>query len=117
MIGLVTLIYRVVPNRTFELSEVWRGALLAGILMELVTLAFPIYARLVHGFNSYGATFALFFLLATWLFFISQFVLLGAVTNRMVVGVPEEGGAVAEPEGAVIETRGARAAEQQRQAS
>ena len=117
MIGLVTLIYRVVPNRTFQLSEVWRGALLAGILMELVTLAFPVYARLVHGFNSYGATFALFFLLATWLFFISQFILLGAVTNRMVVGVPEEGGAVAEPEGAVIETRGARAAEQQGLAS
>jgi membrane protein len=117
MIGLVILIYRVVPNRTFQLSEIWRGALLAGVLMEIVTLAFPLYARLVHGFNSYGATFALFFLLATWLFFISQFILLGAVTNRMVIGVPQEGGAVAEPGGDTTETRGSRAAEEQRRAS
>jgi uncharacterized BrkB/YihY/UPF0761 family membrane protein len=39
MIALVILIYRVVPNRTFQLSEVWRGALLAGILMEIMALA------------------------------------------------------------------------------
>ena len=117
MIALVILIYRVVPNRTFQLSEVWRGALLAGILMEIITLAFPFYAKLVHGFNSYGATFALFFLLATWLFFLSQFILLGAVTNRMVIGVPKAGGAVAEPGERTTETRGSRAAEQQRRAS
>jgi len=117
MIALVMLIYRVVPNRTFKLSEVWRGALLAGILMEVITLAFPFYARLVHGFSSYGATFALFFLLATWLFFLSQFILLGAVTNRMVIGVPKEGGAVAEPGEKTTDTRGSQAAEEQRIAS
>jgi uncharacterized BrkB/YihY/UPF0761 family membrane protein len=117
MISLVILIYRVVPNRTFQLSEVWRGALLAGILMEIITLALPFYAKLVHGFNSYGATFALFFLLATWLFFLSQFILVGAVTNRMVIGVPKAGGAVAEAGERTTETRGSRAAEQQRRAS
>jgi membrane protein len=117
MIALVILIYRVVPNRTFQLSEVWRGALLAGILMEIITLAFPFYGKLVHGFNSYGATFALFFLLATWLFFLSQFIVLGAVANRMVIGVPKAGGAVAEPGERTTETRGSRAAEQQRRAS
>jgi len=117
MICLVILIYRVVPNRTFQLSEVWRGALLAGILMEIITLAFPFYAKLVHGFNSYGATFALFFLLATWLFFLSQFILVGAVLNRLVLGVPKEGGAVAEPGEKTTETRGSRAAEAQSRAS
>ena len=27
---------------------------------QIVTLAFPLYAKLVHGFNTYGAAFALF---------------------------------------------------------
>jgi membrane protein len=114
LIAMMALIYRIVPNRTFSFTEVLPGALLAGILMEIVTLAFPVYGNLVHGFNSYGATFALFFLLATWLLFISQFILLGAVLNRMLIGAPETGGVVASPGDAREETRGARAAEQVR---
>ncbi len=113
MVALMFVIYRVVPNRTFPLKELWRGALLAGILVEVVTLAFPLYAHLVHGFNTYGATFALFFLLATWLYFLSQFILVGAVLNRMVIGQPEATGAVAEPDGNTEATRGSRAADKQ----
>jgi membrane protein len=112
LIVMMALIYRIVPNRTFSITQVLPGALLAGILMEIVTLAFPLYGKLVHGFNTYGATFALFFLLATWLLFISQFILLGAVLNRMAMGAPDTGGAVASPGEAREETRGARAAEQ-----
>src|SRR5919199_5097806 len=81
MIALLTLIYRFVPNRSFKLSEVWQGAVLAGFLIEVLTLVFPIYARLAHGFNTYGQQFALFFLIATWLYLLSQFLLLGAVFN------------------------------------
>jgi membrane protein len=113
LIAMMAIIYRIVPNRTFSLTQVLPGALLAGVLIEIVTLAFPIYVNLVHGFNTYGATFALFFLLATWLLFISQFILIGAVLNRMLMGEPETGGAVASPGEAREETRGARAAEQQ----
>jgi membrane protein len=111
---MMVAIYRIVPNRTFSLSQVLPGALLAGVLMEIATLAFPLYANLVHGFNTYGAAFALFFLLATWLYFISQFILLGAVLNRMLMGQPETGGAAASPGDAREETRGARAAERVR---
>jgi membrane protein len=111
---MMVAIYRIIPNRTFSLSQVLPGALLAGVLMEIATLAFPLYANLVHGFNTYGAAFALFFLLATWLYFISQFILLGAVLNRMLMGQPETGGAAASPGDAREETRGARAAERVR---
>jgi membrane protein len=114
MTTMVAAIYRIVPNRTFTLTQILPGALLAGILMEIVTLAFPLYANLVHGFNTYGAAFALFFLLATWLFFICQFILLGAVLNRMLMGEPETGGAVSSPGEAREETRGARAADRVR---
>jgi membrane protein len=114
MMAMVAAIYRIVPNRTFSLTQILPGALLAGVLMEIVTLAFPLYANLVHGFNTYGAAFALFFLLATWLYFISQFILLGAVLNRMLMGQPEAGGAAATPGEAREETRGARAADRVR---
>jgi membrane protein len=97
MITLVLLIYRFVPNRTFRLGEIWPGAVIAGVLIEAITLAFPLYGRLVHGFNTYGAQFALFFLLATWLAFLSQLLLLGAIWNRVRMGPPDTGGVLPSP--------------------
>jgi membrane protein len=97
LVALLVVIYRFVPNRSFGIAQVWPGALVAGVLIEALSLGFPIYARLVHGFNTYGQQFALFFLLATWLYFLSQLLLLGAVFNRMRLGAPREEGALAEP--------------------
>ena len=97
MIGLLVLLYRFVPNRTFSLAEVLPGALLAGVLIEALTLGFPIYARYAGGFNTYGAQFALFFLLATWLYLLSQLLLLGAVFNRFRLGEPDVKGLIASP--------------------
>ena len=103
-IGFMTTIYRFVPNRTFRVAELWPGALLAGLLMEVLTLLWPLYTGLSHGFNTYGSSFALFFLLATWLYFLSQFILLGAVANRMRMGPPTEEGAVLDAREGVLET-------------
>jgi membrane protein len=97
MVALLIMIYRFVPNRSFPFSQVWQGALLAGLLTEVLSLVFPIYGRLSHGFNTYGQQFALFFLLATWLFFLCQLLLLGAVFNRLRLGTPEEKGVAAQP--------------------
>ncbi|HXM58118.1 MAG TPA: YihY/virulence factor BrkB family protein [Candidatus Dormibacteraeota bacterium] len=97
LIGLLLIIYRYVPNRSFSVRQVWPGALVAGVLMEVISLIFPLYARLAHGFNTYGQQFALFFLLATWVYLLSQVLLLGAVMNRMLMGEPEEEGVLAEP--------------------
>jgi membrane protein len=99
MVALLVMIYRFVPNRSFPFGQVWQGALLAGVLIEVLSLVFPIYGRLTHGFNTYGQQFALFFLLATWLFFLCQLLLLGAVFNRLRLGAPEEKGVAAEPGG------------------
>jgi uncharacterized BrkB/YihY/UPF0761 family membrane protein len=99
MIALLIAIYRFVPNRTFALQEILPGALLAGVLIQILTLAFPIYSRVSHGFNTYGQQFALFFLLTTWLYFLSQLLLLGAVFNRMRLGKPATEGLVAAPAG------------------
>jgi membrane protein len=98
MIGLLLLIYWVVPNRRQRWRDVWPGAVLCGVLIEVLTLVWPIYTRLMHGFNTYGQTFGLFFLLATWLYFMSALMLLGAVFNKMRLGgqpVPQAEGAPA----------------------
>ncbi len=99
MVALLVALYRFVPNRTFGLEEVLPGALLAGVLIEALSLAFPLYARLAGHFNTYGAQFGLFFLLATWFYLLSQLVLLGAVYNRFRMGRPAEMGVVASPSG------------------
>jgi membrane protein len=97
MVALLLLLYRFVPNRTFTAREVLPGALLAGVLIEVLSLAFPLYARLAGGFNTYGAQFGLFFLLATWFYLLSQLILLGAVYNRFRVGEPVKRGLFASP--------------------
>jgi membrane protein len=97
MVALLCALYRFVPNRTFKLREVLPGAILAGIGIEILSLAWPVYAGFAHGFNTYGATFGLFFLIATWFYLLSQLVLLGAVYNKFRLGAPEAEGLVASP--------------------
>jgi membrane protein len=97
MVTLLVLLYRFVPNRTFRLKEVLPGALLAGVLIEVLSLGFPLYERLSRGFNTYGAQFGLFFLLAAWLYLLSQLLLLGAVYNRFRLGQPTKKGLIASP--------------------
>jgi uncharacterized BrkB/YihY/UPF0761 family membrane protein len=97
MVGLLVLLYRFVPNRTFRARDVVPGALLAGVLIEVFTLGFPVYARLAGGFNTYGAQFGLFFLLAAWFYLLSQLILLGAVYNRFRLGQPAALGLIASP--------------------
>lgn len=112
-IAFMFIVYRAVPNRTHRLSESWRGALVAGGLMEVLTLVWSLYTRLVHGFSTYGAVFSLFFLLAAWLYFWAQFVLLGAVVNRMHAGAPDAYGLIAAAEPDKLETEATRAADRQ----
>jgi membrane protein len=97
MVTTLILLYRFVPNRTLRLQDVLPGAILGGILIELLTLAFPFYQRISHGFNTYGAQFGLFFLIATWLYLLSQVLLLGAVYNRFRLGEPHKLGLIASP--------------------
>lgn len=97
MVGLLCGLYRFVPNRSFRLRDVLPGALLAGVLIELLTLVFPLYAKIAGSINTYGAQFGLFFVLATWFYLLSQLVLLGAVYNHFRLGEPARPGLVASP--------------------
>ena len=92
MVGLLVMLYRFVPNRTFEVRDVVPGAVLAGILIEVFSLGFPLYVRLAGGFNTYGAQFGLFFLLAAWFYVVCELILLGAVYNRFRLDQPTANG-------------------------
>ena len=98
MVGLLVMLYRLVPNRTYTLREVVPGALLAGVLIEVLSLAFPLYEHIAGGFNTYGAQFALFFVLAAWFYLLSNLVLLGAVYNKFRAGAPQKMGLIASPQ-------------------
>ncbi len=95
--ALILAIYRLVPNRTYKVRELWPGVLIAGTAMELLTLLWPVYTHFSKGSSTYGAAFALVFLLASWLYFLAEFILLGAVANRMHAGEPDARGLLAEP--------------------
>lgn len=97
MVVLLVMLYRLVPNRAFRFRDVLPGALLAGILIEVLSLAFPLYARISGGFNTYGKEFALFFLLAAWFYLLSNLILLGAVYNKLRLGEPGSLGLFASP--------------------
>ncbi len=98
MMTLLVLLYRLVPNRSYPIRHVLPGALLAGLLIEVLTLVWPLYARVSNGFNTYGKDFALFFVLAAWFYLLSNLILLGAVYNKFRLGRPVNEGLIATPE-------------------
>ena len=83
MAAVLLVIYRYVPNRKSRFSELWPGALTAGVCIELLNFAFPTYVQLTHGVATYGRSFGFLFILGTWTYFLSMFLLFGAVMNRM----------------------------------
>jgi membrane protein len=97
MVALLVLLYRFVPNHTLDLGQVLPGAVLSGVLIEALSLGFPLYARFAGSFNAYGAQFGLFFVLATWLYLLSQLLLLGAVYNQFRLGQPGTGDLITLP--------------------
>lgn len=86
MAAMLAWIYLVVPNRPMTLAEVLPGALVSGLGIEILSLVFPIFSRLTQRTNTYGAGLALIFVMLSWLYLISQLLLLGAVYNRVRSG-------------------------------
>ncbi len=77
-------IYYVIPNRKQEFPKTIPGALVAGILFELITLVFPLYLSLNRGLNQYGATFGLLFVLMTFLFLLGLITMVGVEVNSVL---------------------------------
>lgn len=70
-------IYFLVPKLRRSAVAVLPGAVTAAGLFEALSLLFPLYFKLAHGFSSYGSTFSLFFLILTYVFFMAQILVVG----------------------------------------
>ena len=77
------IIYAVLPGVRLRFHALWPGAVLAGTGLEVITLAFPLYIKYLAGFNRFGDTFGLMFLLMTWFYLLSFVLLAGAEVNAL----------------------------------
>jgi len=76
---LFASIYAVFPHvePRFKLANIWKGALVAGVLFTILSLIWPIYAHFAH-FGSHGALLGAIALLMAWVYFFSMTMLIGA---------------------------------------
>jgi membrane protein len=86
---LFSLLYFVIPNRKQHFFKVWPGALVAGIIFEIITLLFPLYLAINKGTAAYG-TFGLFLILLTFFFFFGLITMVGVEFNSVLYPVPIE---------------------------
>jgi len=84
---LFFITYYVIPNRAQKWRKVLPGAIVSGVLFELVTLVFPLYLSINSGINAYGKTFGLFFILLTFFFFLGLITMLGVEVNSVIYPV------------------------------
>jgi membrane protein len=94
---LFSTIYFLVPRVRRQARSVLPGALTAAVLFEALSLIFPLYFKLAHGFRTYGTTFSLFFLILAYAFFLAQITVIGFAV--VMEGEPQSTGAVPESKG------------------
>lgn len=83
---LFLAIYAVVPNRPLRIRDAWRGALIAGALLEVYVIAFPFYATVLLRPESYGAAAGFAVLVLVFFYYFGVILLLGAELNSFWVG-------------------------------
>jgi uncharacterized BrkB/YihY/UPF0761 family membrane protein len=72
------VVYVVIPNRKVPIRLAWKGALVAGVLLEAYHLFFPFYAvHHVHG-QSVTSAAAFSLLVAVYFYYFGLMLLLGA---------------------------------------
>lgn len=87
---LFLAIYYVIPNRKQEFHKVLPGAILSGVLFELIALLFPLYLTINKGIGQYGATFGLLFILMTFFFFVGLITMAGVELNSVLYPIEIE---------------------------
>lgn len=83
---LFLAIYSILPNRPLRVQDAWKGALVAGALLEIYTIAFPFYATTFLKPNSYGATAGFAVLILVFFYYFGIILLLGAEINSFLAG-------------------------------
>lgn len=84
--ALFLAIYSVIPNRPLRIQDAWKGALIAGALLEVYIVAFPFYATLFLKPGNYGSTAGFAVLVLVFFYYFGVILLLGAEINSFLAG-------------------------------
>lgn len=80
-IGLFAVIFRIMPNAGQVLEDVLPGALVIALAFVLLTQAFPVYLKVVSGWNVIGGAAGLLTLVLVWFYLLAHLLLFGAYIN------------------------------------
>jgi len=86
---VLAILYALVPNRPLPervWRSIWRGTLVAALLVFLFELLFPLIQRIFLQAASYGAIAAFVIVILFFLYYVSFIVLLGAEVNSWAAG-------------------------------
>jgi YihY family inner membrane protein len=96
LIGMVLCgaIYIVVPNLPLRVREVWKGTLVAAVLLLLANLLFPVYVALFLKPQNRGTVIGLLVVILAYYYFQAFIFLLGAEVNAWDSGIRQPVGSV-----------------------
>lgn len=95
---LFFVIYAVFPNiqPRFRVGHVWRGALIAALLFQILSYMWPLYALFFHP-KRFGAVLAPIAILAVWIYFFALILVIGG--EVVAFGALDEASSAGEPIG------------------
>lgn len=79
---LVLFAYRFAPSRMPKRSEVWPGAVFASFVIVGLSYALPLLGKVTSHLGTESRLFAVVAVLISWVYFMAQAILIGAVLNR-----------------------------------
>lgn len=95
---LFTAIYLAFPHiqPRLKFGNIWKGALLAAVLFQILTYIWPVYSHFAH-FGRYGTVLVPILILTAWVYFFAMITMLGA--ELIAVSAIREAQARGTPEG------------------
>lgn len=79
-------VYVVVPNRPVNWREVWKGTLVAAVLLVIYETLFPVYVSIFLHPNNYGSTAGFAVVILLFFYYLAFILLLGAQVNSWAAG-------------------------------
>lgn len=89
---LFAAIYVIVPNRPVRLTEVWKGTLIAAVLLVLYESLFPFYVSHFLKPSNYGSTAGFAVVILVFFYYLAFILLLGAEFNSWILGQRQTAG-------------------------
>jgi YihY family inner membrane protein len=91
---LFGILYTVVPNRRVGPGEIWKGTVLATLLLVLYEVIFPIYEGALLQPQNYGTAAGFAIVILIFFYYLAFILLLGAEVNSWAAGQRETAGSL-----------------------